>query len=151
MGICTREWYDLGCKFHEISKKIERIHMMLLIFLNENNYYIRLVEAVSEHFDIILRNELISLLYKEYADEDYLPGYDNLLLTDVFYNTKMDLNETVNYGRVSVVSKSDIVLLCREVIGYIDRLYPAYGSAPVHTPNRIIMNLQRVMNCLKKL
>jgi len=40
MKLTLYEWYDLGCQFSEISKKMEQIHMMLLIYLNENNYYI---------------------------------------------------------------------------------------------------------------
>ncbi|ARF12096.1 hypothetical protein Klosneuvirus_3_231 [Klosneuvirus KNV1] len=150
MKLTPHEWYDLGCQFSEISKKMEQIHMMLLIYLNENNYYIRIMEATCEHYDIILRNELISLLYKAYSNEDHLPGFDNLLLTDVFYN-KTNIDETINYGRISCIGKSTILQLCREVISYIDRLYPVYGIVSAPTLNRIIINIQRIMNCLKKL
>lgn len=152
MKITSQEWYDLGYQFHEISKKIQQIHMMLLIYLNENNYYIRLVKSTGEHFDIVLRNELISLLYKAYPNVDYLPDFDNLLLTDVFYNkTKENLDDTINYGKMSCIGKSDIIKLCKEVMEYIDRLYPVYGIVSVSSLNRIIINLHRIIKCLKKI
>ena len=150
MKLTSDEWYDLGCQFTVMSQKLEQLHTLLMIHYNENNYYVSLAEKTCECFDIALRNELISILFKAFPKSDYLPEYADLLLVDVFYH-KLDLNQTINYGKISYTDKRYIVQLCNEVISYIDKIYLAYGNGPTPTPNRVIINLQRIVRGINKL
>lgn len=150
MKLTPKEWYELGCQFSEISKKIEEIHMMLLVYVNENSYCLKIAENTSECFNVVLRDELISLLFNAYPKSDYLPEYDDLLLMDVFYH-KIDLYQTINYGNLSIINKPRVIELCFDVIGYIDKLYMIYKEHPVTTLNRIIINIQKIIRRVNKL
>lgn len=152
MKLTPYQWYDLGCYFSEVGKKLDQLCMLLLVNLGPEHYSTKLAKKICSHCHIVLENELTGLLYKAYPDADYLPEFDNLMLMDVFCNNdKKNLNGTVSYGNSSLVTKTDIIKLCNETMGITDRLYLAYGNVPTPTVNRIIISLMRIVNNMKKL
>lgn len=143
------EWYELGCQFTEMSMKLDKIHILLLNNLPDN-YCIKVVDKTREYFDIILRNELTEILFKEFPKNDHLPEFGNLLLMDVFYYP-VEVDQTINYGSLKQNDEIHIIQLCHDVINYIDQLYIVYGNKPVLTLNKIIINMHKIIRNINKL